>query len=262
MFLKQRTIETQLIDKQKQVELSQQDRDIAVAEKSKAQSEAKAEADKARALAVQAEEQVITVREKEIAERQKQIELIEATKEAEREAISIKVAAEADKMAAADRAGAMREIAQGEAEKSRIIAAGEAEAIKFRAQADEMRYSVEAAGKRSLNEAANLLSPEQIAMQIKVKLIENLDSIIRESVKPMERIDDIKIIQVQGLGASVNGGTETAAGNNGNLADQVVNSALRYRAQAPLLDSLLKEVGLNGQDINGLTQSLQDKDDN
>lgn len=39
----------------------------------------------------------------------------------------------------------------------------------------------------------------------------------------------------------------------GNLADQVVNSALRYRAQAPLLDSLMREVGIDGSNINGLT---------
>uniref|UniRef100_UPI00398A496F flotillin domain-containing protein n=1 Tax=Neisseria wadsworthii TaxID=607711 RepID=UPI00398A496F len=42
----------------------------------------------------------------------------------------------------------------------------------------------------------------------------------------------------------------------GNLADEMVNSALRYRSQAPLVDDLLKELGLNGGDINGLTQGL------
>ena len=41
-----------------------------------------------------------------------------------------------------------------------------------------------------------------------------------------------------------------------SLADQMVNSALRYRSQAPLVDGLLKELGLNGGDINGLTQGL------
>ena len=46
----------------------------------------------------------------------------------------------------------------------------------------------------------------------------------------------------------------TAGG--GNLADQMVNSALRYRAQSPLVDSLLGEIGLEGSDINGLTSAL------
>lgn len=83
---------------------------------------------------------------------------------------------------------------------------------------------------------------------------------MRESVKPMEQIDDIKIIQVEGLnGGAVNNGSDGENNNGGNgggnLADQVVNSALRYLGQAPLIDTLLKEVGLNGGDINGLTQS-------
>ncbi|MDV7340475.1 flotillin domain-containing protein [Terasakiella sp. A23] len=236
------------IEKQKSVELAEQVRAIAIAEKSKEQSEAQSEADTARAKAVQAEEKVVTARENEIAERHKAIELIEARKEAERQAISIKVAAEAEKMAAADKAEALREEAEGEAM-----------AEKLRAEAAEIRYKVDAEGTRSINEAQNVLSAEQIAMQIKVKLIENLDQIIRESVKPMENIDGIKIVQVDGLtggGSGGNGGAGASGG--GNLADNVVNSALRYRAQAPLLDSLLKEVGINGGDINSITAALSD----
>ena len=42
-----------------------------------------------------------------------------------------------------------------------------------------------------------------------------------------------------------------------SLSDQVVNSALRYRTQAPLIDSLMSELGLQGGDINGLTQQLK-----
>ena len=47
---------------------------------------------------------------------------------------------------------------------------------------------------------------EQIAMQIKIKLIENLDKIIRESVKPIENIDGIKILHVEGLANGLGGG--------------------------------------------------------
>lgn len=256
---KERSVETQNIEKAKAVELSEQDRAIAVAEKSRAQSEAQAEADRARALAVQAEEQVVTVREKEIADRQKAIELIEAAKEAEREAIGVKVAAEAEKVAAADQAEALREQARAAADKVKIEAEAAAEAVRVAAEADRVRYDVDATGQRAVNEAANLLSADQVAMQIKLKLIENLDRIIAESVKPMEAIDSIKIVQIDGLsGASANenaaGGS--AGGGGANLADSVVNSALRYRAQAPLVDQLLAEVGLSGRDVNGLTSGL------
>ena len=254
---KARAIETQDIEKAKAIELSEQDRDIAVAEKSRAQSEAKAEADKALALAVQAEEQVKTMRDREAADRQKIIELIEASKEAEREAITIRVAAEAEKIAAADQAEALREQARGQADKTRIEAEGQAEAVRAAAEASRVHYEVEAAGRNALNVAANLLSPEQVAMQIRLKLIENLDRIIAESVKPMENIDSIKIVQVEGLNG---GGAAAGAGGGsqeGSLSEQVVSSALRYRAQAPLVDQLLAEVGLSGADLNGLTGALR-----
>jgi len=255
---KERAVETQDIERRKAVELAEQERDIAISMKSKEQSEAAAEADQARAIAVQAEEKVSTARETEVADRQKQIELIEASKEAEREAIAIKIAAEAEKLAAIDSADAVRERARGEADEVRITAEAEAEAEKMSAAAAEIRYAVEATGSQALNEAANLLSSEQISMKVKLELIENLESIIRESAKPMENIDDIKIIQLDGLNgatAAAGGGEISSASAGGdNLADKVVSSALKYRAQAPLVDSLLAEVGLKSDDLNGFTK--------
>lgn len=243
----ERLIREKEIEKEKAIELAEQVRAIAIAEKSKEQSEAQSHADIARAKSVQAEERVTTARENEVAERLKMIELIEAAKEAERQAIGIKVAAEAEKMAASDRADALREEAEGEAA-----------AEKLRAEAAEIRYRVDAEGARAINEAHNILSAEQIAMQIKIKLIENLDQIIRESVKPMEKIDGIKIIQIDGLNSGSSAGAAGDSVGSANLADTVVNSALRYRAQAPLLDSLLKEVGINGGDINSIASVLPD----
>lgn len=259
---KNRAVETQDIERRKAVELAEQERDIAIQQKSKEQSEAAAEADAARAIAVKAEEQVTTSRETEVADRQKQIELIEAAKEAEREALGITIAAEAEKTAAADTAEALRETARGKADQERITAEAEAEAEKMRAAAAEIRYAVDAAGSQALNEAANLLSSDQIDMKVKLELIGNLESIIRESAKPMEAIDDIKIIQLDGLNgatsASVNGEAVSAGSGDGNLADKVVSSALKYRAQAPLVDSLMSEVGLKGGDLNGLTGAFRD----
>ncbi|PVM91007.1 flotillin domain-containing protein [Caulobacter endophyticus] len=259
---KERAVETQTIEKAKAIELSEQDRAIAVAEKSRAQSEAQADADKALALAVAAEEQVKTVREREAADRQKIIELIEATKEAEREAIAVKVAAEAEKTAASDRAEALREEAKGAADKTRIEAEATAEAVRLAAEAARVRYDVDASGQEALNKAANLLSADQVAMAIRIKLIENLDRIIAESVKPLESIDSIRIVQVDGLNGATGGAAANDSGaggsGGGSLADQVVSGALRYRAQAPLLDQLMAEVGLNGATLPGLTAPLAD----
>ena len=262
---RERAVEVSDIDRLKQVELTNQDKAIAVAEKSKEQSEADAAADAARAIAVKAEEQVRTVRETEVAERAKAVELVNARQEAEQEAISITVAAEAEKQAADDQAEAVRTLAQAAADKLRITAEGDSQAVRLKASADEEQYRVDAAGQQAINSAANVLSAEQIAMQVRLALIQALPQIIEQSVKPMDNIDGIKIFQVEGLGGSngvANGGDGDGAGvgatgGGGSLADQVVNSALRYRGQAPLLDGLLKEIGLEGSDINGMTNGLR-----
>ena len=261
---KSQIIEQAQVEQKKTIELAEQDRAIAIAEKSRAESEAKALADHARAQAVKAEEEVITVRETQRAERIKAVELVAAKQAAETDAISITVAAEASKQAAVDDAEAVRTAAEAEAEKVRLKAKGEADAKILLAQAQEKQYQVDAEGTRAVNEANNILSSEQVEMQIRLALLKYLPEIIRESVKPMENIDDIKILQVNGLGglsgstASVDGGEQGQVA----LSDQVVNSALRYRSQAPLIDSLMNELGIQGGDINGLTQSLKPKAQN
>lgn len=256
---KEQLIERAEVERRKAIELAEQDRAIAIAEKSRAESEAKAQADKARASAVREEESVITVRETERAERAKTIQLIAAAEEAEKEAIALTVAADAEKQAALDQAEAVRIGAEAAAEKLRLQAKGEADAKILLAKAQEEQYKVDAEGTRAVNEAANVLSAEQIEMQIRLALMKHLPEIIRESVRPMENIDDIKILQVNGLGGFGGNGSNEATESGTNLSDQMVNSALRYRGQAPLVDSLLKEIGLTGGDINGLTQGLEPK---
>ncbi len=254
---KEKAIEAATINKQKVVELDEQDRAIAIAEKSKDKSEAEAQASHARASAVRAAEQVITVQEGEKAERGKQIELVDAAKQAETEALRITVAAEADKRAASDKADAVRILAEGDADKFRIAAQGNAEGEKLAADAAEKRYAVEAEGKRAIHEAENILSTNQIGMQVKMAIIKYLPDIIRESVKPMENIEGIRIVQVEGLNSGNASSSQRADLVTTNLADQVVNSALRYRAQAPIIEALLKEIGLEGSSIGGLTASLK-----
>lgn len=253
---KQQAIEAAAVEKVKQVRLAEQSKDIAIAEKSREKSEADAEADKARAIAAKAAEEVITSRETEVAERDKQIELIEARKAAEQKAIAITVAAEAEKKASTDQAEAIRIAADGMAQKERIEAEGAAEAEKLRASALEATYRVEADGKRAVNEAANTLSVEQIAMQVKVELIKAMPEIIAQSVKPIENIDGIKILHVDGLNGGSANGVEGANGSGGGVADQAVAAALRYRSQAPLIDALMNELGINGGDLEGLTGGI------
>jgi uncharacterized membrane protein YqiK len=237
---KERAIQAAEIERRQALELAEQQRAIAVAMESKAQSEAQAAADAARADAVAAEEKVFTAREVEMAERRKRIELIAAAQAAEREALRLTVAAQAEKDASADRGAALR--AQAEAD---------ADSEKIRALATRVRAEIEAEALRMMNEAHNVLSPEARASALRLKLVEKAEAIIREAVRPMERIEGIKILHVDGLGGGGNGHMNGDA-NGAGFSDSIVNSALRFRAQAPIVDQLLKEIGLDSGDINRL----------
>jgi uncharacterized membrane protein YqiK len=239
---RERQIQQLEIERRKTLELADQERAIAIADKSREQSEAQAEADLARAQAVAAEEKVFSAREIEVAERRKHIELIGAAQEIEREAMRLQQLAAAEKHAAGDRAAARRTAAEGEAE-----------ADKIRALAAKIRYEIEAVGMRQMNEAQNILTPDSRASAVRMKLLDKVEAIIRESVKPLEKLEGIKILQVDGLGGG--GGRGDSDGKTG-IAESVVNQALRYRAQAPLIDALLKEIGIAGGDINKLTTTL------
>jgi uncharacterized membrane protein YqiK len=237
---KERAIQGAEIERRLSLELAEQQRAIAVARESKAQSEAQAEAESARALAVSAEEKVFTAREVEMAERKKAIDLISAAQAAERDALRLTSAAQAEKEASADRGAALR--AQAEAD---------ADADKIKSMAMRVRAEIEAEAQRMMNEAHNMLSPEARMSALRMKLVEKAEAIIRESVRPMERIEGIKILHVEGLGGGGHGGVPNGE-SNGGFADGLVNSALRFRAQAPLVDQLLREIGIEGGDIQRL----------
>ena len=241
---KRRSVEQREIESQRAIRIAEQEREIAVLHKSEEESAAKAKADAALATAVAAEEEVNKVRETAVAERSKAVRLVQAREAAERDAIAITVAADAEKKASEDKAEAVR-----------MSATGDADAVRIRAQADEERYRVDAEGKRALNEARNALNDEQIQLEIRIELLRRLPEIIEQSVKPMERIDGIKIVDIRGMGQSGGGDGGSANGNagDGNLARSVVDHALRYRAQRPLVDALLREVGLGDvADLSGV----------
>ena len=236
---KERAVQGAEIERRQAMELAEQQRAIAVARESKNQSEAQAAADTARAAAVSAEEKVFTAREVEVAERRKAIELIGAAESSERDALQITSSARAEKAASGDRGDAVRQLAQADADADQI-----------RAMASRVRAEIEAEALRMMNEAHNVLSPEARASALRMKLVEKAEAIIREAVRPMERIEGIKILQVDGLGGGH--GSSDMNGHGGGFADGVVNSALRFRAQAPLVDHLLREIGLDGADIHRL----------
>ncbi|HKY01702.1 MAG TPA: flotillin family protein, partial [Burkholderiales bacterium] len=229
-------IKVATIEQERATEIAAQIKAIAIAQKSEEQSHAQAKANEARAEAVRAEQAVETAKETAEADRDRQVAIIDAAKHAEQSAIAVTTAARAEKDAAEHRSAAMRVIAE----------------------ADRVRFEVEALGKRIVNEAINVLSSEQIGLQVKLAVINALPSIIEKSVEPMRQIDGIKIVQVDGLNRGGADGNGAANGNGsdgmgkGNFAEQAVSAALAYRAHAPIIDTLMKEVGLSGSSLAGL----------
>jgi len=229
---KRQALEQARIRQQQEVEVSEQVKQIAVATKSEEESAARAKAAEAEKQKVEKEEAVLTAKSVAEAERKKQIEVIDARKEAEREAVSITVEAQAKK-----------EAAENTAEAILTEAKATADAKMLQAEADEKVLAVEAQGKQALYEAENTLKDEQIELQKSLAMLKVLPELVAHAVKPLENIDGIKILQGYGQGSGVKGDHTVATAGSG-LAEQVTQAALNYRANAPLVDSMLREVGL------------------
>ncbi len=247
---RERKIRVAEITKERELEVAEQERQVIIAQKSEEESRARASADLARAEATKATEAVATARQVAEAERQKQIVLIEAAREAERQATGIRLAAQAEKEAAADRAEARREEAQAEAD-----------ALNIRAEAKKNDMLAEAEGKRALVDADNALSPELVRMKVDLARIEAMPSIIAEMVKPAEKIDSIKIHQVGGVGG---GAAYSSAGASGEkpVVNQALDSIMGMAVQMPALKTLGRELGISMEDgVSGVVNGMLEGND-
>ena len=238
----QRDIEAMEIERRKLIELAEHARTVAVAESSEAETAARAKADEKRATAISAEEAIFTARERAQADRKKDVELIMTALEVEKDQLRQKTRIATEKAVAADRA-----------EIARIDADAFALAEETRSKAYRIRHQVESEGVRLMAEANNIASPDARASALRLRLVEKLDAIIRESVKPLEKIEGIKVVHLDGLTVPAGGGSPES---EGGLTDRLVSSALRYRAQAPIVDHLLNEIGINISDPSKLAQLL------
>ncbi|NOR63752.1 MAG: flotillin [Rhodobacteraceae bacterium] len=227
---RERLIRDAEISKEREIEVADQERKIIVAKKSEEESHARAEADKARAEAQKAEEEVETVRTVAIAERTKQIAIIEAQREAERAATEVLAKAQAEKEAAADRASAVLEEAQADAS-----------AITIRAEAKKIDMLAEAEGARAIADSENALSAEIVAMKVALARLEAMPRIVAEMVKPAEKIDSIKIHQISGMNAGGTGGN----GAGGAPVNQALDSIMGMALQMPAMKKLGEELGIS-----------------
>lgn len=150
--------------------------------------------------------------------------------------------AKLDVVAAEQKTAQTREvlIAEYKTQVAKIISQKEADVAQITAAAEKILGTVQAENQRQLNEADNILNNDARMARLKDKLIDHIEGIIRESAKPLENIDGIKILHMNGMGGNDSPRSPT---------DEVIDSALRYRAQAPMIDELMKELGIHNSDV-------------
>lgn len=222
-----RYIERFDIEQKMETELADKARLIAVVNKAIDEAVVRTREAEALQTLAESEELIESRRAEEKAKRAKTVEITDAEARAERERIRTTKMAEARKEASERLAEA--EIAD--------------------AQAAEFRYGVDAEGNRKLNEAENSRNQESRRSALLEGVVSRLPEIIREQVKPLENIDSIKILQVDGL-PGLNSPTEGGGSgdaipkSDGSVSDQVVSSAMKYRTQVAFVDGLMEEIGL------------------
>jgi uncharacterized membrane protein YqiK len=95
-------------------------------------------------------------------------------------------------------------------------------------------------------------------LQVRMQLIQQLPLIIQQAAKPLEKIDSIRLFQVNGMPMAGGGssGDGASAGSGGSLPEQVMNSALQYQVAKPIVDAIMKDAGLANPSLTGIAQTV------
>ena len=170
----------------------------------------------------------------EKAERESKIELIRAEQEADEERIAKEKMADAEAYTIVETAKAELEAAKVKSEATTILA--EALLVEARAEAD---------GEEALITAKNQAEPQVLVSDAVHALVEALPEVTGELMKPAERIESIRVLDLGG-----NGGN----GNSGGMS-RILSSIVNAGAAMPLLKEL---VNFSGLDTAKIGQTIQD----
>jgi flotillin len=225
---RQKSVEAALVDKQKAIEAAKVDKEITLTLKAKESAEADAEKAAAQALKIQAEQQVITVAQVAEAEREKQVAVVAAQKAAEQE----RIAAEIEAYKRTVRAQAEADAAEKQAQSITRLAEANREAGLKEAEVQRQKLA-----------AANSKSREILLQETAMKLLEVAPAIVKELVKPAERIGEIKVLQLGGAGGA-GAGTGTQPGTQllGSALGPMMQTILQTSALMPALKEMMRFV--------------------
>ena len=226
---KQRELRRLEIEAQLSSEVRKADSAIALSAKHAEEARAQAGAEIARIDVMLAQERAQTERERVVADRSHEIALKRVAESGE--------VAEAN--AATEAAVLLRK------------AKSESEAITTRADAERARLLAESEGSRAMIAAENSLSEPLLRMKLEKYRLDRIPEILTQMMKPVEKIDSIRIHQVSGFGASQGGGQGGGAAAAGGNSDgktpvtQVMDSIMGMALQLPALKSIGEQIGVD-----------------
>jgi uncharacterized membrane protein YqiK len=225
----------------------------------------------------EAETSAETVKQKAIANREKEIGIIQAEQEVESQKVKTIKIAEAKKQAQIIESEAkiiesenlakafsikntkeaearkLAVIMEQEAEKQTKVLSAEAElesaqktseAIKLLADANQRNYEVESEGKQKMLNAENSLSEEARAYNLKMETIKQMPFIMEAMYKSMEKVGNFSIIHAPGL---IGGNSGSSSGTTGtdSLPNQIVDAMNKNKMVTPMIEGLLTSMGIN-----------------
>ena len=223
-----------LIEKDRQEKEAQAENAIQVSLKEKQREAALIELLDVSAQKAKAEAGVLTAEAIEEAERQSKVALIRAEQEADEERITKERVADAEAYAVVEAAKADLEAAEVKAQAQRILA--EAFLVEAKAKADGEEASIA---------AKNQADSKVLVSDAILALVESLPEVTSELMKPAERIDSIRVLDLGGGGN----------GNGSNSMNRVLSSIVNAGAAVPLLKEI---VSFSGLDTEKIAQTVRD----
>ncbi len=234
-YAKQQVLREKEIETKLHTEVRKVDSAITLADKQAQEAEALAKAELARTHVVLAKESVQTERERAVAMRSREM--------------AMKAVEEAGQVAEASAATETNVLLQR--------AKAEAESVRTRADAEKQRLLAESEGYKAEIEARNSQSEALMALNVEKFRLDKLPEVVSQLMKPVEKIDSIRINQITGFGASVpgSGGNDGSQGGDGSTpVNQLMDGILGMAVQLPALKNIGETIGF---DVSGALDSIQ-----
>lgn len=184
------------------------------------EAKAQAEEEEARAQVILAAENVQAQKERAVTMREKEIEKLKQDRDIELEDARVK--SDVNTLLAKAQADASARTASAHAEQSAMEA--------------------EAAGRVALNSAENTLSDAVIRMRLEERKLDKMPEIMTQMMKPVEKIDSIRINQISGPGGGAGSpGSDGVDSAFGAAMDQILGMAVRL----PAMKQMGEEIGMD-----------------